>query len=69
MCHGILQMALIPQLVGADPDPVVRVEAARLALFAAAAAHVAAVYVAAELVDVVTEEADDGACLGICPLD
>lgn len=61
MRQGILQMALIPHLVRANLDPVVRIKTAGLARRAAGASDVVAVEVSSELADVVAQKTDDRA--------
>ncbi len=60
-------MAPVPQVVRADPDPVVGVEAARahVARLTPPAADVRAVDIAAQLGDIFSHEADDRACDGL----
>lgn len=60
--HGILQMALILHLIGAEENPEFRIESTCLSTRAATAVDVMAVKIASKLADVIAEEADDGAC-------
>ena len=60
MSQRILHMLPIDHLVRADLDSVVWVEASELSNVASPAANVAAVDVAAELVDLFAHEEDDG---------
>lgn len=63
MRHGILQMAPIPELVCAQQDAVIRVEATTLGRGAAPAAHVLSIEIVAQQVEVVAHEAHDGRVL------
>ena len=67
VCESVLDVAPVPHLVGAELDAVARVEAARVAVVAAAmhAEDVVAVDASAEPADFVAHVADDGAfCVG-----
>ena len=63
MRHGILHVAAVPELVRAQQDAVLWVEAAALRGSAAPAPHVLGVQIVAQQVDVVAHEADDGRVL------
>lgn len=57
-------MPLILHLIGTNQYPILRIKAARFPICAAAAVDVMAVQFAAELLDVIAEESDDGTCIG-----
>lgn len=63
MCHGILHMTAIPELVCAQQNAVVGVKATTLSRRAASTAHIGGVQIVAEQVDVVPHEANDGRVL------
>lgn len=58
----ILQMPLIPQLIRANPYPIIRIKASRLSGRTSPASYVAAVYISIQLCYVLSHEADDRAC-------
>lgn len=64
MGHRVLQVSLVFHLVCADQNAILRIEAACFPVRAAAAVDVVAVEIAAQLADVVAEEADNGALRG-----
>lgn len=57
-------MSLILHLIGTNQYPILRIKATRLPICTTAAVDVMAVQFAAELLDVIAEESDDGTCIG-----
>ena len=60
MSHGVLEVALIPQLVGTYLYSIFGIEPSCLPCDASSATDIAAMDIAAKLVDVFPHEADDG---------
>lgn len=60
MSHGVLEMASVSQLIRTDLYSVFWIEPSGLPRHASSATDVAAMDVAAKLVDVFSHEADDG---------
>lgn len=61
MCHGILQMTLVPHLICANLYAIVGVKSTSFSLCAATAVDIVTRKIAAQLTDIVAEEPYDGA--------